>query len=104
MADTRKRSYYKGLSYRAVGSATTVVVATLITGSAPTGLAIGIVELISKLGLFYFHERLWARVTWGQIEEAREVADEAESGAITPPQIVRPARTSVASAAGGQSW
>lgn len=33
-------------------------------------ITLGGVEVFTKIGLFYLHERLWARVKWGRQFEA----------------------------------
>ena len=60
------RSIVKAISWRLTGSIDTFVVSYLITGKAVVALSISGVEVFTKIGLFYFHERLWNRWSFGR--------------------------------------
>ena len=57
------RSLIKGISWRFFGTLDTIIIATFITGDYSKALKIGATELVTKVILFYFHERLWMRMT-----------------------------------------
>jgi len=65
MGDQAWRSAAKAVSWRCTGTADTILVSLLITGSAAAAVSIGVVEVISKMLLYYGHERVWGRVLWG---------------------------------------
>lgn len=54
-----KRHIAKSISWRIVGTLDTIVLSGLITGSWTIGLTIGGVEVISKMILYFLHERIW---------------------------------------------
>ena len=54
-----KRHIAKTLSWRIIGTLDTIILSGIITGSWETGLAIGGVEVITKMVLYFFHERIW---------------------------------------------
>ena len=54
-----KRHIAKTISWRIIGTIDTVIISRIITGSWGVGLAIGGIEVISKMVLYYFHERAW---------------------------------------------
>jgi len=54
-----KRHILKTISWRLVGTLDTVIISWLVTGSYAWGLTIGGIEIISKMILYYFHERAW---------------------------------------------
>ena len=54
-----KRHIAKTISWRIIGTIDTVIISGLITGSWVAGLAIGGVEVISKMVLYFLHERIW---------------------------------------------
>lgn len=56
-----KRHLAKTISWRIIGTLDTVFISFFITGEISYGLKIGAFELISKMLLYYFHERLWFR-------------------------------------------
>jgi len=39
----------------------------IFTGSLATAISIGGFKVITKLVLYFFHERYWARIRWGVI-------------------------------------
>ena len=60
--DSRTRSLLKAVSWRIIGTLDTVAWAWIITGQLRISLVIGSAEALSKIVLFYLHERTWARV------------------------------------------
>ena len=60
-----RRSLLKAISWLMVGSMDTFIIATLISGHAKTGAAIASVEMLTKIFLYYLHERGWAHIRWG---------------------------------------
>ena len=54
-----KRHALKTVTWRIVGTLDTFILSWVITGSWKTGLTIGGVEVITKMVLYYFHERAW---------------------------------------------
>lgn len=62
--DGHGRSTAKTASWRILASLDTTLLAFLFTGSPGAALSIGGLEVITKLGLYYLHERAWARVGW----------------------------------------
>ena len=60
-----KRHLYKTFSWRAVGSLTTLIVAWIVTGNPLTGFKIGLVETLTKMILYYLHEKMWYKINFG---------------------------------------
>ena len=60
-----KRHVAKTITWRLLGTIDTMIIGWYITGNPITGLKIGGVEVITKLLLYYFHERIWFRVNLG---------------------------------------
>ena len=58
-----KRHIAKTISWRVIGTLDSIVISGIITGSWEAGLAIGGIEIISKMVLYYLHERAWYRFT-----------------------------------------
>ena len=56
-----KRHIAKTISWRIIGTLDTIILSGVITGSWTTGLAIGGVEVITKMVLYFLHERAWYR-------------------------------------------
>ena len=64
---THARSLVKGLSWRFFGTMDTIVISYFITGLWASAFAIGGLELITKIIIYYVHERAWGKVKWGRI-------------------------------------
>lgn len=60
-----KRHIAKTVTWRIVGTIDTIILAWLITGSPSTGFKIGLTEVITKMVLYFFHERLWFKIKLG---------------------------------------
>ena len=65
--DGRRRSATKTATWRVLASLDTMVLALIFTGNLATAISIGGFEVITKLVLYFFHERAWARISWGII-------------------------------------
>ena len=63
------RSMIKALSWRLTGTMVTIVISFIISGRIKIALSIGIVELFTKLTLYYVHERAWNRIPFGRVKE-----------------------------------
>ena len=59
---TKRRSLAKTLSWRVTATTTTFIIAWIVTGDLGAGAAIGGVEAVAKMFLYYGHERAWERV------------------------------------------
>jgi len=68
--DTHARSVAKAVSWRILGTFATSAIVFVFTGSWKVSLFVGALEFVSKIGLFWMHERVWDRLAYGR-EEAR---------------------------------
>jgi uncharacterized membrane protein len=64
--DAHHRSFAKAVSWRVTGSIDTFILSFLITGSWQLAGSISLVEVVTKIVLFYCHERVWAFIPWGK--------------------------------------
>lgn len=53
-----------------MGTVDTMVLAWIISGDPLTGLKIGFAEVVTKMVLYYFHERAWYKIDFG-VEQRR---------------------------------
>ncbi len=75
-----KRHLLKTVTWRIVGTIDTVLLGWLITGNPSTGLKIGLLELITKMVLYFLHERAWYNINFGlphrnTLKDEREASD-----------------------------
>ena len=54
-----KRHIAKTITWRIIGTLDTMIIAWVITGSLEWGLAIGGIEVFTKMILYFLHERAW---------------------------------------------
>jgi adenylylsulfate kinase len=64
--ETHARSIAKAISWRVLGTLATTLLVFIFTGRLGLSLAVGGLEFVSKIGLFWFHERLWDRSRFGK--------------------------------------
>ncbi len=62
---TQSRSLAKTLTWRMVASIDTFILSYIITGRLLFAGSIASAEVLTKLFLYYLHERGWAHVRWG---------------------------------------
>lgn len=60
------RSIVKAISWRIVGTMDTILISWIITGEIKLALSIGLVEVVTKMLLYFFHERVWNLIKWGK--------------------------------------
>lgn len=72
MAESRKRHIIKTFSWRFIGTMDTILLSWLISGNPITGLKIGGLEVITKMVLYYLHERAWYRIDYGLYQRIRQ--------------------------------
>ncbi|MCB0382497.1 MAG: DUF2061 domain-containing protein, partial [Psychroserpens sp.] len=72
---SHKRHIAKTITWRIVGTIDTIILSWIISGDPMTGLKIGLAEVITKMLLYYFHERAWFKINLskdGEILESRK--------------------------------
>lgn len=67
MDEQHKRSLAKAISWRITGTIDTFVISYFVTGHFKLAGAIAATEVATKIALFYFHERAWARLKFGKV-------------------------------------
>lgn len=66
MIATRSRSAAKAVTWRITGTADTFIISLLITKKPVVAASIASLEVLTKTVLYYFHERVWNKVSWGR--------------------------------------
>lgn len=54
-----KRHIFKSISWRVIGTIDTMILGWVVTGNPLTGLKIGTLEVLTKMTLYFLHERIW---------------------------------------------
>ena len=60
--DDNKVSLLKTLTWRIIGTIDTMVISYLLTGKLDVAVSIGGIEVVSKMLLYYLHERAWIKL------------------------------------------
>lgn len=60
------RTIVKSISWRAIATLDTIIIAWLVTGKIKFALSIGGIEVVTKMVIYYIHERIWNRIKFGR--------------------------------------
>ncbi len=60
-----KRHVMKTITWRLIGTIDTILIGWIISGDPLIGLKIGSVEVITKMVLYFLHERIWYKTNFG---------------------------------------
>lgn len=68
MVDNHYRSMIKAVSWRVTGTLDTILISFLVTGKIKLAISIGFIELFTKICLYYVHERIWNKISFGRVK------------------------------------
>jgi uncharacterized membrane protein len=80
---SRTRSLVKAISWRLLATVTTMGLVYLFTRELTLSLSIGGLEIMSKLLIYYLHERAWNLTSWGLLPEKEEKTVLKQQGRLT---------------------
>jgi len=60
------RSVAKAVSWRVIGTLDTLLISYLLTGQVAIAASIASIDFITKMFLYFFHERFWNKINWGK--------------------------------------
>ena len=69
---SKKRHILKTLTWRIIASTDTLLIGWFLTGSWKIGGSIAFIEIITKMVLYYFHERLWYKTKFLKKKEIKK--------------------------------
>lgn len=81
--ETRSRSLLKAVTWRTLGSLDTFLLSLLVTGSPLAAGTIASAETVTKVVLYYGHERIWGLVPWGARSRVADNRLDAEERVLT---------------------
>lgn len=64
--ETPRRSLVKTISWRITGSTATFLISYAILGNISISGTIAVIQLTFNTLLYFLHERVWNRITWGR--------------------------------------
>lgn len=60
------RSVAKAVSWRIIGTLDTLLISYLLTGEVAVAASIASIDFVTKMFLYFFHERVWNKINWGK--------------------------------------
>ncbi len=66
--ETKRRSILKAISWRTWATLTTALLVFIFTGKFVLAITVGALEVLIKMVLYFFHERLWEKIRYGRKE------------------------------------
>lgn len=60
------RSVAKAVSWRVIGTLDTLLISYLLTGEVAIAASIASIDFVTKMFLYFFHERFWNKINWGK--------------------------------------
>lgn len=67
ITDSPLRSLIKGISWRIFASIDTFLLAFILTGKVMIAAPLAFSEIITKIVLYFLHERMWNLISWGRV-------------------------------------
>ena len=67
--ESTKRSLVKTISWRITGSLATFIISYLIIGNIAVSGTIALIQVTFNTILYFIHERIWNKISWGKIGE-----------------------------------
>lgn len=72
MLEKHGRSLIKTVSWRIMATFTTMLIVFCFTRKVVLSIGVGVVEVVTKMVLYYLHERLWSGISWGRAKHPLE--------------------------------
>ena len=74
--DSKKRHIAKTITWRIVGTIDTMILAWVISGDPMIGLKVGGAEVMTKMVLYYLHERSWYKIDFGLKQRRKRIQEQ----------------------------
>lgn len=60
------RSVAKAVSWRIIGTLDTLLISYILTGEVAIAASIASIDFVTKMFLYFVHERVWNKISWGK--------------------------------------
>jgi uncharacterized membrane protein len=77
---SKKRHIAKTITWRVLASTDTLLIGWFLTGSWKIGTSIASIEILTKIILYYFHERIWYKTKFGLLTEKSYIKNKKNGG------------------------
>jgi uncharacterized membrane protein len=79
LLNSNKRHIFKTITWRIIGTIDTFLLAVIITGDTSVSVQIGVIEVFTKMILYYGHEKLWYQIDFGLEKRNKKKLDNNQS-------------------------
>jgi uncharacterized membrane protein len=76
LKESRGRGVLKAITYRIWQSLNTFLISLLVTGEITIAATIVSIELIVKIVVYFWHERIWNLISWGKSTNSNSMEKE----------------------------
>ncbi len=59
----------KAISWRIIGTIDTFIISWIISGKAIIAGSIASIEVLTKVSIYWMHERAWNKLNWGKNDQ-----------------------------------
>lgn len=66
LVERKRRSMTKAMSWRILATLTTMTIVYAFTRKFDLTLIVGGLDVVLKMTLYYYHERIWTKIEWGK--------------------------------------
>ena len=66
--ETKTRSLLKAISWRVFATSVTILIVFIFFGKLDLAIAAGVLESLSKIVIYFIHERIWNKINFGRKE------------------------------------
>ncbi|MCF7908422.1 MAG: adenylyl-sulfate kinase [Candidatus Omnitrophica bacterium] len=66
--ETKARSILKAITWRSAGTIATSIIVFIFTRKISLAFTVGFLEFVSKMAIYFFHERIWDKISFGRRE------------------------------------
>ena len=63
---TSEKPIAKAFSWRVIGTIDTLIISYILTGEFSVAASIASIDFVTKMILYFFHERFWNLIKWGK--------------------------------------
>ena len=66
MSESSTRSVVKALSWRFIASGATFIISLFVSTDLSIAGKIAAIQFVANIILYFLHERVWNKITWGR--------------------------------------
>ena len=76
VTNSNRRHLFKTITWRVIGTTTTIILAYWVWGDSSHSFQIGGTETLTKTILYYFHEKFWYQLSFGLANDRKNLEEQ----------------------------